>query len=254
MKHRLLGLLLCGLAFGARSEVIFELCYEDVDNFPWHIKDGHGLSNLLVEMAAARAGIKLRQLALPWKRCLNSVERGEIAGAFGASFTDERAAYAVYPTAADGRLDVTRRLKTDGYTLFRRVGERADWDGRQFINLSGPVGAQIGYSVIADLKKFGVAIEEGPTAPEANMRKLLAGRIQLLALLTHQGDDLFDNPEFAGRVEKLQPAFTEKPYFVIFGKTFQQRNRSAVEAFWTGLGVARDSKEFRQAYREQTGK
>ena len=254
MRFLWFALLMMTFAAGARGEGVLDLCYEDADNFPWHLKDGWGLSNRLVALAAERSGVKVRQIALPWKRCQTLVERGEIAGAFGASYNEERAAYATYPTTAEGRLDVARRLKTDGYTLYRRRGEGAGWDGRQFVNLAGPVGAQLGYSVVSDLKKLGVEVEEGPTSTEANMRKLLAGRVQLVALLTQQGDDLLDNPEFLGQVEKVQPPLTDKPYFVIFGKGVFQRQRRAVEDFWKGLAAARESKEFRQAYREQMGK
>jgi polar amino acid transport system substrate-binding protein len=87
---------------------------------------------------------------MPWKHCPEGVEKGGIAGAFAASYTDERAKYAVYPLAG-GKPDPLRRLHTDGYTLLRLKGSTVGWDGHKFSNLSGPIGTQAAYSIVADL-------------------------------------------------------------------------------------------------------
>lgn len=229
------------------------LCYEDVDNYPWHVKGGLGLSNQLVDMAAARSGVKIEQVALPWKRCLLEIERGNMAGGFGSSYSEERAVYAVYPTTADGKIDTKRRLKTDGYSLYRLKGSAVSWDGKQFSHLTGAVGAQIGYSVIGDLKKLGVATEEASGGADVAMRKLVLKRIQLAAVLTNEGDELITDGEFAGKIEKISPPLTEKPYFVMFNKGFYGQNKGDVEDLWDALAVARESKEFLGLRKQKPG-
>lgn len=95
------------------------LCYENETYLPWQIKDGKGLDVLLLEKAAAKAGVKIELVPLPWKRCLADVEHGVVAGAFAASFNADRANFAVYPTAVDNKPDVSRRIRYDSYTLYR---------------------------------------------------------------------------------------------------------------------------------------
>lgn len=252
LLYALLACQLVGQASHAQSVV--KLCYEDADNFPWGVKGGHGLNNDLIEMAAARSGLKVEMLALPWKRCLSDVGYGTQAGGFAASFNEERASFAVYPTTNDGKLDPSRRMKFDGYSLYRLRGSAVGWDGKQFSNLTGAVAVQLGYSVAADLRKLGATVDEAPIAAETLMKMLVAGRVPLIAMLTFEGDDLVDNPEFSGKVEKIAVPFSEKPYFLIFNKEYYSRNKKAVEDLWAGLAVARESKEFKALKKERMKK
>jgi len=230
---------------------VIKLCYEDTSYVPWLVKGGQGLDNKLLEMASAKSGVKIEMGALPWKRCLGDVANGDLTGVIAASFNEERAAFAVYPTTADGKLDTSRRIRFDSYSLYRLKGSTANWDGKQFSNLTGPVGAQLGYSVIADIKKLGVAVEEGGATPESQMSKLVEQRIQLAALLTPQGDVLLDHAKFSGKIEKIFTPLIEKPYFLIFGKDYYSNNKKTVEALWAGLAAARESREFKALMKKE---
>lgn len=247
---------LCLLLAGslAHGEEPLKLCYEDAYNFPWLTKNGQGLNNKLVDMAALQSGIKVVQVAFPWKRCLSNIATGEVAGGLAASYSEERAKFAVYPTTPDGKLDPSRRLKTDGYSLYRVKGTAAHWDGRQFVDLTGRIGSQLGYSSSAELRKLGAAVYESNDNPEKAMKHLLAGDLELLALMTFEGDEQLNNPELARKVEKIASPFTEKPYFVIFNKDFYNANRNAVEEFWAGLAAARESAQFKRLLREETSR
>jgi len=229
------------------------LCYDDADNFPWLLKNGQGLNNKLVEMAATLGGTKVIQIAYPWKRCLSSIALGEVDGGFAASYSEERAAFAAYPRTADGALDATRRLKVDGYSLYRRKGTSAYWDGKRFVNLTGRIGSQLGYASAAELRKYGAVVYESSDSPETAMKHLVAGDLQLLALMTHEGDRQLSNPELARKVEKVASPFASKPYFVIFNKGFYDANAKSVEAFWSGLAGARESAGFNKLLQETLG-
>jgi polar amino acid transport system substrate-binding protein len=238
--------LMFGLVFSlsGQAQTVIKLCYEDATYFPWQLKDGHGLDNNLLEMAAIRSGVKIEMQALPWKRCLADIGYGLMAGGFSASYNQERASFAAYPMAQD-KPDAKRRVRTDGYSLFRLVGSPVSWDGRQIQNLSGPVGAQLGYSVAADLRKLGADVEESPGVPELQLRKLLVKRVQLAALLTVEGDALLDDAEFAGKIEKLSTPLTEKPYFLIINRDYYEKNKKSVDDLWAAVATVRDSAEFR---------
>lgn len=240
-----LSILFAGQVSHAQEPV--KLCYEDADNFPWLYKDGQGLNNKLIDMASAGSGVKVVQVPLPWKRCLNNIASGEVAGGFAASYSDERAKFAAYPTTADGKLDHSRRLKTDGYSLYRVKGTTAHWDGKQFVNLNGRIGSQLGYASAAELRKHGASVYESNDSPDTAMRHLIAGDLQLLVLMTFEGDEQLNNPDLARKVEKIPSPFVDKPYFVIFNRDYYSANRKAVEAFWNGLAVARESAQFRKS-------
>lgn len=242
------------LAFSAllgHAQEPLRLCYDDADNFPWLVKNGQGLNNVLVDLAAQQSGLRVIQTPLPWRRCLASIANGEVAGGFAASYSEERESFADYPRTVDGKLDVSRRLKNDGYSLYRRKDTAAHWNGKQFVNLTGRIGSQLGYASTAELRKHSANVYESNDSPETAMRHLLAGDLELLALMTLIGDELLKNPEIARRVEKIPSPFVEKPYFVIFNKNFQRANPASVEAFWKGLGNARESAQYKGLFREQ---
>jgi polar amino acid transport system substrate-binding protein len=47
---------------------------------------------------------------------------------------------------ADDKVDVSKRMSTDNYHLYRLKGSKVDWDGKAFSNLDGRIGAQAGFS------------------------------------------------------------------------------------------------------------
>lgn len=244
MKTGVIALVFLLSGLTAQAQMVVKLCYEDATYFPWQIKDGHGLDNNLLEMASAKSGVKIEMLALPWKRCLSDIGYATQAGGFSASHNAERASYAAYPMA-DGKPDVSRRTRYDSYTLYRLKGSKANWDGKQFTNLTGPVGVQLGYSVAADLRKFGAEVDEAGAVAEQQLRKLVLGRVQMVALLTFEGDSLLESTEFSSKVERVAPPFIEKPYFLIFNKEYYARNKKSIDELWTAMAQVRDSAEFK---------
>jgi polar amino acid transport system substrate-binding protein len=221
------------------------LCLEEADVYPWQMKDEKGLHPILLDMVAQKLGIKVDYVVLPWKRCLLYIATGAVAGGFGASYSEDRAQFAEYPMAGN-KPDPKRRIRMDSYSLYRLQGSDVNWDGKKFSNLTGPVGAQMGYSIVRDLKRMGVETEDGAINAEVNMRKLLVGRVKAIALLTVGGDFLIKQPEFVGKVERVNPPLIEKPYFVIFGKDYYQANSKTVEDFWSMIAAVRNSPEYQK--------
>lgn len=247
-KNLLLGFWLSVLALTAHTKPITQpvtLCNEDEDVFPWTLKNGKGLDLHLVEQAAAKAGIALKVHTTPWRRCLLEIESGQVDGGFSASYKEDRAKFAVYPSVR-GKPDASRRLHNDTYSLYRALGSSLDWNGREFSGLTGTVGVPGGYSIGDDLKKLGVKIDDASKTAETNFLKLVAGRVQAVAALTMEADRLIkSNPDLVGKVEKIKTPLVEKPYFLIFGKAFYTREPKLVEDFWTMVATVRKSAEYR---------
>lgn len=242
-RHAYLALLLAALAMPASARSI-TLCHEDEDVRPWILKESKGLNMILLELVAAKSRINLKLNAMPWKRCLAEIEAGRMDGGFAASYKGERAQYAVYPGVKD-KLDVARRLHSNTYSLYRIKGSTINWDGNKFANLTGAIGAQFGYSIADDLRKLGVNVDDGAKPSEANLQKLLVGRVQAVALLTLEADQLLSmDAKLASKIEKIKTPLVDKPYFVIFGKAFYSQNKKAVEDFWDMIETVRKSADY----------
>ncbi len=226
---------------GSAQSVHLRICNEDADNFPYLVKGGQGLDNQQLNLAAKRSGIVLTQVALPWKRCFKELQEGAVDGVAAASFSEERAVFAQYPMTKNGDLDVSLRLRNDSYSLFRPKDGVAGWDGKRFVQLAVPIGTQLGYSVAGDLRKAGVSVDATYYDAKHLMGQLALGRLQMAAMLTKEGDALLVHPEFAGKIERISPAFVEKPYFVIFSKRFYGQNKKTVEQFWGSVAAVRET-------------
>lgn len=221
----------------AQSRVV-AVCFDETVVRPWVSKAGVAQ----LKTIASLQHVELEQVALPWPRCLREVGNGTMAGAIGVSYSDERAAFAVFPSTADGQLDPSRRMQATSLSLYRVKGTKSSWDGKQFTNLSSRVVVQRGYSVVADLTKMGVLVDQSADDAEAVLRTLIAGRSQLGALATELGDELLAKPEFRRRIEKIAPPLVVKPFYLVFGKRYYQTHTQLVEDLWNHLAVVRDAK------------
>lgn len=166
----------------------------------------------LTAAAFKRAGHEAQIESLAWERCLKEVETGGYDAAYSASFKDERAAYSIYPQ---------KPMQTLSYVLVVRKGAKHGWDqAKDGAKLPQPVAAPRGYSITADLKKMpGVTVEESAITDSQNMQKLLAGRLEAMAVEETVLKALIKRHDAAGKIEVLQPPLVSgKNYFVIVSK------------------------------------
>lgn len=223
----------------SRMKSVVSVCYDETAVRPW--VNTAGVAQM--KATASLQHVEFEQVALPWLRCLRDVGNGTMAGALGASYSDERAAFAVFPSTADGQLDPSRRMQASSYSLYRVIGSTASWDGKQFTNLSSRVVVQRGYSVVADLTRLGVLVDQTAGDAETVLRMLIAGRSQLGSLVTELGDEMLTQPEFRRQIEKITPPLVVKSYYLIFGKRYYETNTRLVEDLWNHLAVVREAKD-----------
>lgn len=229
---------------GAAAETVLRVSYPETENPPRILGQGAvvpadkpGITIELLRMAAEKTGVTLEIARFPWKRCLYLLENGYIDATFHASYTEERAQYAVYPTRA-GKLDTSRAIYLNRYVIYVRKGSELRWDGRALSNVGKPLGTISGNAVADDLKRMGAAVEEAPGV-RSNMEKLRSGRIAAYVEIEGIGDDFLADhraefTEFA-EVDKLPLPFQEKHYFVALSKKFYQQNPELAEAFFDAI-------------------
>ncbi len=233
-----------GTAFAADKPPSMKFCHEDVDVYPWVLKDRPGLNVIHMRAVEQKLGVKFEISPLPWKRCQEDLREGKVDGIFAASFKTERLEIGHYPMAGD-KTDAARAMMYDGYSLYRLKGGSAQWDGSK-LTVAGAVGAQPGYSIIDQLKQLGARVDEGAKTADDNLKKLVAGRIEAVALQTLEGDNaLSSTPEFASKVEKVKPPLVDKPFFLMLSKQFVAKYGDYSKNIWKTLAEVRESPDYK---------
>lgn len=243
------------------EKINFRVCAEDKEQWPNYIGNSDkidpvypGLSYELIKATANELSLNFSLTRLPWKRCLELLEKGDYDGASDASFKEERRLHGRYPEK-DGMIDKTRRIATIAYHLYRRKGSQVAWDGK---TLTGAtlVGAPIGYSVVSDLKAIGMAVDES-SATMIDLGKLVNQRVDAVAALQPAADFILEREKtiFAD-VERIDPAFITKDYFMMISHQFYRARPKIAEALWTKLGElrVREGVRFLQKYHSMPGK
>lgn len=232
------------LAHAADKPATVKLCYENEDFYPWVLKSKPGLNIILINAVEQKLGVKFELLGLPWKRCQDEMMNGVVDGLFSASFKTERMEIGTYPMVG-AKPDESKALMRDGYTLYRLKGGNVQWDGKKLI-ASGAIGAQPGYSIVDQLKALGAKVDDGTRTSDDNMRKLIAGRVDAVALMSLEGENsLATNPEFAAKIEKVSPPLVDKPYYLMLSKQFVAKYGDFSKEIWNTAAQVRDSAEFK---------
>nr|WP_295787466.1 hypothetical protein [Rhodoferax sp.] len=226
------------------------ICTGDDESYPWQFNDRPGVLMHMMRMVEKGVDGKFVIQAKPWKRCLSELNAGQVHAAFKASYSADRAAEgAVYPMLGE-RLDMDKRLLTDQYSLFRLKGAAVEWDGKR-LTADGIVGAQTGFSVVAQLKGLGATVDDGTRQASASLQKLVRGRVVAVALQTQEGDSLVArNPEFAASIERMQPVLVEKPYFLVFSRDFFAEHEAHARLIWSTIARVRESTDYKNLLRD----
>jgi polar amino acid transport system substrate-binding protein len=223
-----------------RAETL-RLCLDDQEG-----ADGEaGLQqdpNLAVMQALAReTGIQMEFHRRAWLRCQMELRANMWDGAVAASYAPDRLEFAVYPMA-HGQADPVRRLGVHSYSLYRLRGSSVGWDGKRFTGINGLVGVQFGYSVTVPMQEAGLRLDDSTRSITQLMQKLLNERVEAIALITWDGDRMLDlHPEWAARVERVDPPVMLKPDYLIFSRGFYSKKRALAEKLWSTLPAVRDA-------------
>ncbi|MBB5203228.1 polar amino acid transport system substrate-binding protein [Inhella inkyongensis] len=236
---------ICTLGASAQTNTNVSLCHEDVENAPWIFTGARqGYSQLMMAEVAKQAHISIKLTPMPWKACLAAVKEGKMDGAISGSYSKERAEFAVYPMEGDSP-DTTRRMYYASYAFYRHKDHPVNWDGKS-LKASGLIGAQSGFSVVAQLKELGARVEDNTTSADEVLKRVAEGRYQAGVVSISEGDaSLAQNPALRAALVRVNPPMVEKPYFTLFNKDFAARNDMAVRMIWTGVKMVRMNPTFK---------
>lgn len=246
-------------AWAQPAPKVLRLCLNEVPHPPWRFADAQGrvaregLDFFIAQQWAQRSGLEVQIALQPWKRCLADLKDGLQDAVLSMSHLPERDAIAVFPRTASGQLDEGLALRFNQYAFYVRRDSGVRWDGHQLKPWPSDalVGVQAGYSVASLLRQQGFKVDEAARTVEANLEKLVRGRVQAAALQENEAERVLElKPALAADIERLQPLLERRPYFTVFSHAFAARAPVPLARLWRDVAAVRDSAAFRRAEHE----
>lgn len=160
---------------------------------------GEGVFSSIVRTAFHRAGYELEVQFTPWKRALETAKNGGFSGLLGAYHNREREEYFFYtdPIMQSEEVFVEKRGSD---ISFAELDELKQYS----------IGTIRGFSFSPELIRQGFQIEEAST-DLPNIRKLLAGRVNLIIIEKHRFRYLLNQYDEFGSLKNafhiLTPSF-----------------------------------------------
>ena len=225
------------------SDLKLRIGYNDNASFPYFLGnsslpfDPPGISVEIISIVASELGVDVEFVRLPGRRVLHELKANRLDAAFIFSFKPERQEFGVFPMRG-GQPDSQKRLAVLSYVLYRLKGTALDWNGHSFSNLNGALGANAGYSIVADLRKKGVVVVEAKTT-ETNFLNLENTRIVGVADQEVVADSYLATNNI-NTIEKVEVPLATKDYFLIFSHQFVDDYPDLAEKFWERIAEKRD--------------
>lgn len=251
MKLLTVLMLLLAVSYNLYAEKII-FAAEDQDQFPHYLGQSTkfdmtnpGLSVSMLQEVCKKLGLEPEFVRMPWKRCLKSMQTGKVDGIFNGSFKEERMEFGQYPMK-NGKADPERRIATSAYVIYKHKNSDLAWDGKTFKVKGNRVGATLGYSVVGDLKKAGLEVDEGKDY-QKNLLKVMKGRIPATVELSDATDFWINkNMDKVTDIIKHDPPFKVKPYYVLLSHQFVEKHPKLAEKIWDEIKILRDSPKYQE--------
>lgn len=235
------------LPFWVQAQTV-TLTYENANSYPWYLTNGSGIDLILLKMVdKALPEVSFEYKQAPWKRCLTNIENNVTEGCFSASFKEKRKAFGLYP--GGGKPDKPRRIHSSSYSLYVLKNSNIDVTSKLTITgLNGKVAAPAGYSIGDDLVKMGYKVDAGASLTNHNFEKLLGGRVNAVAALSLNGNNILSkNKKYSDKIRVVATPLIDKPYYLMFSKSFVSSNKALAEKIWDTIGKLRETAEFKDA-------
>ncbi|MCP4720501.1 MAG: transporter substrate-binding domain-containing protein [Desulfobacteraceae bacterium] len=251
LKNTILILILGIFAGSAYAQTLTFVC-EDKQDFPTVMgnsknvldeKPGMGVE--AIRLLGEKMGLTITIKRVPWKRCLNELEKGKADGLFTASYKEKRKQFGKFPEK-DGKVDPSKRFTSSSYAFYKLKSSSLDFSAKDYGIFTDKVGGPLGYSIVEDLKKKGLKMEESAST-EIDFKKLIAGRLQAVAALELTGDYYLGAVKgFSEKIEKMNPLIVEKPYYFMLSHQFYEKDPAMAEKIFEAIAQIREDPEFKK--------
>jgi polar amino acid transport system substrate-binding protein len=242
---RCLALSVCSCAIAQAAELTIEVAYGDLASAPFILGEGTkvpahpGAAVDLMLEASGQCGLSPRLSRWPSNRLWVMISADKLDAALMYSANQERMQEGVFPMRGS-EIDRQFRIVTLIYSFYVMRDSGVLWDGQHISNLPTPIGANIGWSVVSDLRARGLQVDELSTT-EGNFRKLQAGHISAFAIQDHIADRYLQlHPD--ERIIKLSPAISHKDYYLALSHAWYKAHPAEANCLWKNLATLRDTR------------
>lgn len=230
MRHALLALCLWALAGAAGAQAVRLVTGHYP---PYEYEEDGEVKGMVVEIvreAFRRAGRPVRIEVMPWARALQEAQSGRADGLFAAVKTPERERQLAYTREPLVPLVVSMFVRADASIRFG--GDLAPLSGLRFgvVNRFSNGAAFDGAAASGRLP-----LVEAANATEHNIRKLLAGRIDVMVNNRYGARYFLRRLGAQDQVRELRPPLDESPSYLAFSR---QRDDPVLRAALDGALAA----------------
>ncbi|WP_438465473.1 substrate-binding periplasmic protein [Marinomonas sp. PE14-40] len=239
--------------------------FEDKQQPPYYLGEGSkvlenqpGIAVEMLQILDKRMPeFEIKFIRMPWKRALYSLKSNRVDGIFNASYKTERLDFGWYPTKdfqLSGPIDTDRRITSISYSLYHLKSSPINWSGDWQDLKTELVGAPLGYSIVGDLQKKGIKVEQS-SSTKSNLLMLSTKRMKVVALQTVTADSFLSsqskNTNY-NAIEKLSPPLVSKPYYLMLSKSFVAEHPTLSQKIWNEIKLIREehSSALYTAYQE----
>ena len=218
------------------------------DNNFWYpftlVKDGKsaGMHIDIIAKALSNLGYQAEFKPLPWKRCLSEAEQGGMEAVATASYKDQRAVFMYYPSDAATAKKSDQRVMQVEYVVVTMADNNYEFNG-DVTSIPAPIRAPRGYSIVDDLKKQGVKVDDKANGDENNIKKLIRGGTGSVVTIPEVVKVLSEKAEYKGKLKISAQPLKSKSYFLPISKA-SKLSTDEREKIWAEIAKVRDDAAF----------
>ncbi len=227
------------------ESIALNVCADDNEQFPFIIIEKGSIKgiefdilNMVIHNLKGKLNINLKFEIMPWSRCIQMVQKGQMDAAMNASYNDERSLFLDYPPNS-GPLEPKPcssdyKLACSGYIVITLKTNKFEYDGKP-LELPRPVRVSRGYSVVPELEKiFHNDDLEISKSDLINVKKLIRDKEGSLVAYIAFKSELNRNKEILKKVKIHNKSYVMKSYYIPFSKKSIFTNEQKI-LFWNEI-------------------
>lgn len=225
-----------------------QICIADGEVPPFTAPDREGPAQQALRQAARLQGREVVFVVRPWRRCFAETAEGTLHGMLPVAASDGTRQLLRFPEV-DGRPDTRLRLDSIRVVVMRSRGSSADWDGKAFSGLQGPVLYLAGLKALDDyFAQATVPVDSSARDSESLGLMLLRARSNVAVDLEARVQRLLRDERFGGSLEVLPQPLLDLPVYLGISPALQAAQPDFVARLWRDMAQAyRAGTETRQA-------
>lgn len=207
-----------------------------------------GFRIALLREAGSRCGSEVEFSPMPWPRALEATRTGAVSGAFAASYSAERAAYAAFPLL-EGQPDSARAMREQIYFLYTAADTTVSLKDGKLDSPTARLVVERGSIGVALARSLGA--EPIEVANYATMLRMVAERREtaMLGVDHHVRSAARREPQLSNQIRQVAPFVGRFHNYVMFGRKFKDDHNMFVECFWTEIAKIRATPQYREMVR-----